>query len=104
MSPSALHWTRYDDRESRFPRVDFALMVAPVAVMAVRLHLYRFLFIVGTSLGTGGAGLLLRTPGAVTIAILFAATGTMSVVTGTCALYSYLLAYPRSELDGEHGV
>jgi len=81
-----------------------ALMVAPLVVMALRLHLYRLLFIVATALGAGGAGLLARVPGDVTIGILFAATGMMAVVTGTCALHGYLRTHPRSELDGDHGL
>ena len=80
------------------------VMVAPIAVMAVRFGVYRLLFVVGTALATGGAAILLRIPGGEMIGSLFTFTGAAAVITGTCALYGYLRAHPRSALDGDHEV
>jgi len=81
-----------------------AVMVAPIAVMAVRFGIYRLLFVVGTALAIGGAAVLLHTPGGEMIGSLFALTGASAVITGTCALHGYLRAHPRSELDSDHEI
>jgi hypothetical protein len=102
------HFGRALDTDTMTGRAIFlgwvALMVAPLAVMAVRLRLYRLLFIVATALAIGTACLLLHIPSAIMIDLLFATTGVASVATGAWALHGYLRKHPRPELDGEHGV